>query len=518
MKIQKISQYQKRIIFLHSVSGTADKFIGKWISNRLSGNSIYIDSLYYIDDIIKNIQKCNNFIIFIKDSAISQVSASIMIAKEISSIHDNVVSTDILVLRDPFNTFANSDADMSNINLWKAHAEEFIGYTNKCKNKTCINFNLWASSQKYRTELEELMGLTNDSETDQKDQLDKITDIFDNSYKVIDQENIGINCQWKGKWKNIKFRSLFKKDIWNLYKIIFSETGGNLPLFHPEMHELITFPRKIKSADLLCISDIYANQGEVNKNIFFLPYLQSYDIYYHQTIREIISMKPDYSVVCCLPGHECLFNRCNECFTDWISMIENDKNIANLNYQDYCNIKAKVIKKYPKYKNFSFCVPDWKRRKGNLKDINYTMVFPYIRHALICDIAIAPIKIDYMKDQGYAFWKNILNYFKQQNKIIACVGENKKDYCFIKDFNFYSWDFGVIDPIVEIMKQAKLNITTNERLCLLGSLIEAPQVVIKTKTNTIVDEQTIKQQSNKKIKLKFISMNIEDIINNTKIK
>jgi hypothetical protein len=71
-----------------------------------------------------------------------------------------------LVLRDPYNTFASwlrrdTPVTADVIHLWKEYAYEFVGKTNVLSEpKHLISFNAWYSSQDYRRDLAEKLGLT----------------------------------------------------------------------------------------------------------------------------------------------------------------------------------------------------------------------------------------------------------------------------------------------------------------------------------------------------------------------
>ena len=72
----------------------------------------------------------------------------------------------ILVLRDPYNTFASwlkrdTPVTPTIIKLWKEYAYEFLGKTSIINGpKVCVNFNLWFSDQKYRQSIAEKLELT----------------------------------------------------------------------------------------------------------------------------------------------------------------------------------------------------------------------------------------------------------------------------------------------------------------------------------------------------------------------
>jgi len=80
-------------------------------------------------------------------------------------------TTNILILRDPFNLFSSRIRFASKVDkpfafprdsgpymqrvvhLWKAHAREYLGLTDHLENKVCIFFNSWFTNENYRKSL-----------------------------------------------------------------------------------------------------------------------------------------------------------------------------------------------------------------------------------------------------------------------------------------------------------------------------------------------------------------------------
>ena len=77
------------------------------------------------------------------------------------------VKHQFLLIRDPFNWYTSVLGDDKHkwnqildklIVIWKKHAREFLGDTNKLPEKISINFNSWFSSPAYRRELSKKFG------------------------------------------------------------------------------------------------------------------------------------------------------------------------------------------------------------------------------------------------------------------------------------------------------------------------------------------------------------------------
>lgn len=74
---------------------------------------------------------------------------------------------DIIILRDPFNTFAslirmgeNFKNPDSAIEKWLEHAREYFGRTHHFKHRLGINYNLWFTDKDYRQEIANSLQLT----------------------------------------------------------------------------------------------------------------------------------------------------------------------------------------------------------------------------------------------------------------------------------------------------------------------------------------------------------------------
>ena len=70
----------------------------------------------------------------------------------------------VLVLRDPYNTFASwlkrdTPVTQAVVDLWKTYAYEFLGKQNVLGTKVCISFNEWFLSRDYRCQLAQQLGL-----------------------------------------------------------------------------------------------------------------------------------------------------------------------------------------------------------------------------------------------------------------------------------------------------------------------------------------------------------------------
>lgn len=75
--------------------------------------------------------------------------------------------SNVLVVRDIFNYIASKMKmgryfhPETNLGCWKAHAYEYLGYTNSLRNKVLVNFNSWVKDEAYRKDIAESLCVDN---------------------------------------------------------------------------------------------------------------------------------------------------------------------------------------------------------------------------------------------------------------------------------------------------------------------------------------------------------------------
>ncbi|MGF1480222.1 MAG: hypothetical protein ACFB4I_12140 [Cyanophyceae cyanobacterium] len=74
---------------------------------------------------------------------------------------------DLLLLRDPYNTFASLikrgeklDDPHAVIQKWIDHAKEYLGLSSYLQNRVSVNYNYWFTDKQYRQELAQSLGLS----------------------------------------------------------------------------------------------------------------------------------------------------------------------------------------------------------------------------------------------------------------------------------------------------------------------------------------------------------------------
>lgn len=153
---------------------------------------------------------------------------------------------DILLLRDPFNTFASRlhlmrsrsqnpfvkrflnpipGSDISLPELWKRYAHEFLGNTNHLKNrKLVINFNQWAADEEYRRGICEWLGV--DFSDDYKNRVPAygFGSSFDGQSFDGKSSEMDVSTRWKNFEEDDEFVKLFADpEIIELAEIIFPQ-------------------------------------------------------------------------------------------------------------------------------------------------------------------------------------------------------------------------------------------------------------------------------------------------------
>ena len=131
----------------------------------------------------------------------------------------------ILILRDPYNTFAsriraksNSEQSIWNKmwsnyldkNLWKTYAKEFAGDTNYLGDCIKINYNSWFTSKEYRDEISKPFGKSSDK------QLNYIPPYGDgSSFDGLSLQNNAQNMKVISRWESFIDDKEFKEHIIN---------------------------------------------------------------------------------------------------------------------------------------------------------------------------------------------------------------------------------------------------------------------------------------------------------------
>ena len=167
---------------------------------------------------------------------------------------DGVGETKVILLRDPFNTFASRlkcirsrrdnqymqrllndepsllEGGMPEISrLWKAYAKEYLGVTKTLKgNVIFVNYNLWTQDRVYRTKLAKDLGLREDGNPFERVPGYGFGSSFDNREKDGKATEMDLASRWKGYREDEDYLNYFHKEIYALSSEIFPDIGNPL--------------------------------------------------------------------------------------------------------------------------------------------------------------------------------------------------------------------------------------------------------------------------------------------------
>jgi len=156
---------------------------------------------------------------------------------------------DVLILRDPFNTFASKlkrgkldhysltkpEEKAKLISLWKSYAKEYLGITHYLRHdKSIINYNRWFSDVDYRKNLAQKLGLKFTDKNFNKISRVGGGDAF-NGLKFDGQAHkMKVLERWKHFTDHKLYRNIFKdRELVELSNKIFGPLQGAETLLNP---------------------------------------------------------------------------------------------------------------------------------------------------------------------------------------------------------------------------------------------------------------------------------------------
>ncbi|MEK6919013.1 MAG: hypothetical protein AABW73_03155 [Nanoarchaeota archaeon] len=188
-------------------------------------------------------------IITYEDYSLKNIKTAITIKNQRKIMKKGVISN-ILLIRDPFNTFASRMKRIENldkeglkrpiqnvewpkvISLWKQYAKEYLGITNYLERKIIVNYNNWTSDKSYRDKKLKEIGHKN---------MDLGIETVPNqghgsSFDLLSKDGNASSMKVLERWeefKNIKkYRDLFRdKEIKTLSEKIFGQIKGTEEIF-----------------------------------------------------------------------------------------------------------------------------------------------------------------------------------------------------------------------------------------------------------------------------------------------
>lgn len=184
-------------------------------------------------------------------------------------------------------------------------------------------------------------------------------------------------------------------------------------------------------------------------------------------------------IICCKPGHECLFPSASHFFYDWQDIPDSQKaGVAHVTDENV--IKEKVISQFSS--NIEFVL---------LSEIGWHNKHDFANHTFIpkpihnhnrnmkVDVILCPRKreIDVQRNWDYDKWQIVIDELIAQGISIGICGSRDTSF-HLKNVGYKSYDYVDVDTDVELMNNAKLVIVQESGLQYLSFLCQRPTFCI----------------------------------------
>ena len=108
----------------------------------------------------------------------------------------------------------------------------------------------------------------------------------------------------------------------------------------------------------------------------------------------------------------------------------------------------------------------------------------YHKQGLRADVVITPRKRGYQLRKNYNGWREIIGYLKHSGMSVASIGAKETSFTDL-EVDIKSWDYGYIDPIIELIKNSKVVLATNTGLAHLAVFLQHPMLLIANSSGMI---------------------------------
>lgn len=214
---------KKRLFLIFGIRRSGNHAITLWLTSNEDPKNTLIKfnqppyrELDYITNRVKKIKQIKLVIITYENKRIDKKEPIIFKEEDFGKREKK----HILILRDPFNTFASMIRRYNNAgrrlnlhqtkDIWKQYAREVINTTNYLNDKMFINYNFWVQSETYRDKIAKKLGLTPD-----KDKVEHVPhngegSSFDGTEYDGKAFQMDVFNRWKCYIDDEKYKSLFK--------------------------------------------------------------------------------------------------------------------------------------------------------------------------------------------------------------------------------------------------------------------------------------------------------------------
>ena len=214
----------------------------------------------------------------------------------------------------------------------------------------------------------------------------------------------------------------------------------------------------------------------------FLPFIGEFGWYIMTYVKRFHYFDHQNKMVCCKPGHECLFPTASGYYYDWQDVSDSCK-AGILQNEKEDEIKAGILSfnlKHMNYADTHFVSPSevsWDE-KASLAAFNF---IPQARkdHSISADIVIAPRNrtIDAQRNWTKDKWQTVVDALVAKGITVAICGTKETSFD-LNGVSHRSWDYIDVDTDVELMNKAKLVIVQESGLAYLSYLCKRPTILM----------------------------------------
>jgi hypothetical protein len=183
-------------------------------------------------------------------------------------------------------------------------------------------------------------------------------------------------------------------------------------------------------------------------------------------------------IICCKPGHECLYPTASGFFYDWQDVPDSQK-AGVYEVTDEELIKARVMEKYPN-QAIEF-VPLSEVGWHNKHDFAQHTFIPQSKHnlGLKVDVIITPRNrvIDAQRNWTKENWQLVVNGLCHNGISVGVCGSPDSSFD-LQNIAFKSYNYIDVDSDVEMMNNAKLIVTQESGMQYLSFLCQRPTFCI----------------------------------------
>lgn len=183
-------------------------------------------------------------------------------------------------------------------------------------------------------------------------------------------------------------------------------------------------------------------------------------------------------IICCKPGHECLFPTASKFYYDWNDIPDNQKaGTAVVTDEDEIMQRVKNWLPNEQIEFIRLSEYGW----HNKHDFAQHIFVPQSRNnlGLKADVVITPRKrtMDSHRNWSQNHWQRVVDGLKQQNITVGVCG-NRETTFDLNNILYKAYEHIDVDSDVELMNNAKLVITQESGLQYLSFLCQKPTMCI----------------------------------------